>query len=328
MTTTKLEKTQTAIARIDAAVGKSLDLFGNATSLSQALMLAQAIGEIETHLTSDMLKQLTRFQDSSLGFRTDRDPCQVNRKTGKPFDPYPERVVKRCLIESLLRGLQVCGNQFNIISGNSYTTKNGYLYLIKHRVPGQKGYKETLGIPKMSDGGAIVSVSASWTLNEDEDSIVCDLPIKVNAMMGVDAILGKAERKLRKRAYEQMTGNSTVDGDADEQPEVYTSAQVGDAPKQIDNTTPEKKPTKQTPVFRLSRFYEDEIKGHRDIQFYNWLIEMEYIKMGSSIRSMKDDKIEELLDPKLVPSLIKQFGPEEVTDGKVEVVKDDKEMEA
>ncbi|MFK5282891.1 hypothetical protein ACI3PL_25325, partial [Lacticaseibacillus paracasei] len=62
------------------------------------------------------------LQGNRLGFKTDKD------KSGG----YPESVVKNCLIEAVLLGIQPTGNQFNIIAGNMYPTKEGCGYLLNN----------------------------------------------------------------------------------------------------------------------------------------------------------------------------------------------------
>jgi hypothetical protein len=71
--------------------------------------------------------------------------------------------------------------------------------------------------------GAVVKCSASWKMNGTPDTTARDIPIRVNAMMGADAIMGKAERKILAAAHAQITGTVLGDADASEgEPEMRT----------------------------------------------------------------------------------------------------------
>src|SRR5215204_5340477 len=86
----------------------------------KAYLIANAIAELKSLLTPEYMKPIMQMQGNKLGFKTDKD------KDGG----YPEAIVKNCLIEAVLMGVQPFGNQFNIIANNTYITKEGYGYLL------------------------------------------------------------------------------------------------------------------------------------------------------------------------------------------------------
>ena len=223
-------KTETAVARKTAYIGAdssaivALDKAAAEANLVAAetspfrrmVRTANAMAYIKEALTDDVMKPIMALQGSPLGFRTDRD------NGDKP--PYGIAVVKDCLIEATLRGLQPCGNQWNIIGGRMYITKEGFGSLLS-AIPGLS-YMITPGIPQNTSQGAIAPVHLEWSLKGERHEKDINLPIRVNAGQGADAINGKAMRKARAWLYAQITGMELGDGEAgsDEplRPEVTT----------------------------------------------------------------------------------------------------------
>ena len=182
---------------------RSLAVLGNVGQFRKAFMVAAAIKSMKELLTADVMAPIMELQNAGLGFKTD-----------KP-EGYPMEAVKEALIEASIRGLQPVGNQFNIIAKRCYVTKEGFTFLMKN-LPGLTDLKLIPSVPVMQSGGATVKYKATWNFNGKPDSIERELPIKVNAGMGADAVLGKAERKIRAAIYSQITGTTTSDGEVSE----------------------------------------------------------------------------------------------------------------
>jgi hypothetical protein len=68
----------------------------------------------------------------------------------------------------------------------------------------------------LANGGALVECSATWKMNAQAVSYSCTIPVKTDDFSGADQIIGKASRKLLKRCYEQMSGVSVPEADADD----------------------------------------------------------------------------------------------------------------
>jgi len=167
----------------------------------KAFLTASAIQELKQALTPEFMAPIMALQGSKLGFKTDRD------KDGG----YPETVVKNCIIEAVLQGFQVVGNQFNIIAGNTYGTKEGYGYLLS-QLPGL-WYEITPTIPRVKDQSAAIVMAIHWKYNGSAGQKDLDIPVKINSMMGPDAIIGKATRKARHWLYCSLTGSEMPEGD-------------------------------------------------------------------------------------------------------------------
>lgn len=220
--------------RLDEIASKSALISSTGNPFSQAITMANAIKEIRASLSIDVMNEaIMPLMNTKLGFRTDKDPSRPVWKKGKDGkwaevtpEPYTVETVRECLIEATLRGVPPVGNCWNIISSQTYITKEGFWHLIGKKIEGLTDFKISIGVPKMikpagdarnaSDEeakGALVPCFATWRLHGKEDRVEREIPIRVNAQMGADAIMGKAERKILAAAYAQITG--TVLGDAD-----------------------------------------------------------------------------------------------------------------
>lgn len=167
----------------------------------RAYLVSNAISELKHLLTAEYMKPIMELQGNKLGFKTDKD-----KDNG-----YPEPVVKNCLIEAVLFGLQPAGNQFNIIAGNMYATKEGMGYLLS-KIPGLV-YDIIPELPRIKDSSGAVVMNIEWTIGGVTKIKRIDIPVKVNNFMGTDAILGKATRKARKWLFDTITGTEIPEGD-------------------------------------------------------------------------------------------------------------------
>lgn len=187
---------------------------GNTGNIIAALDVAMGIQELRQLLDRpEIMARIQALQDTPLGFRTDKDPKVVNRRTGQPNRPYEYPVVRDACIEAMLRGLQLVGNHFNIISDRCYVTKEGFECLIR-LLPDVVDFCPTIGVPQTKNGGAIVDCSANWLQGGKPMTVAAQIPVKGNDVSTADQYIGKATRKLLKRCYEVMTGNSLPEGDA------------------------------------------------------------------------------------------------------------------
>ena len=173
----------------------------NIKGFQRAYVIADAIATLKETLTKEYMKPIMNLQGNKLGFKTDKDSS----------GGYSEDVVKNCLIEAVLFGLQPCGNQFNIIAGSMYATKEGCGYLLS-KVQGLQ-YDIVPELPRMQEKSAAIVMNIKWTLNGVSNAKKLDIPIKLNAYMGTDAVIGKATRKARKWLFDTITGCELPEGD-------------------------------------------------------------------------------------------------------------------
>ncbi len=238
-----LEKLDEMVRSASAIIGQSSQGGGSiAAALEAADAMQGILDAMEPHMPRVM-----KLMNTSLGFKTDRDPNKVGRGGVRP-EPYDKDTVKVCATNALLRGVQLIGNHFNIISSNAYITGEGYAYLLKTKIPGFSDFMPVIGVPRKEEGvGMCVKCKATWKIGKEEQSIgqgdnPVVIPIKVDDFTTNDAVLGKARRKFFKRIYDQITGSETPDGE------------VGDdvvAP-QIDVKTPQKLAETTSPAFNVA----------------------------------------------------------------------------
>lgn len=218
------------LARIESIATECRLVMSGATgNFQRALITARGIKLLRDALTPEIMAGIMALQGSKLGFRTDKD------KEGG----YPVDVVKDCAIEQVLRGGLLVGNEMNIIAGNAYQTKEFFTRMLAE-LPGFTDLKLFPGVPASGgEGRAIVAYVATWNYGGKpgridklqtklEDGTILDerLSIVVNRGMGPDAVLGKAERKIKAAIYARLTGTIITDADIDD---------AGSAPRQVAN---------------------------------------------------------------------------------------------
>ena len=144
----------------------------NVQGFEKSYQIANSIQFLKENLTDEYMKPIMSMQGSRLGFKTDKD------KDGG----YPLKVVKECLIDAVLSGVQSYGNQFNIIAGNMYVTKEGYGHLLS-KVKGLR-YSIKHGVPRIdaSKQFAIVESTLKWSLNGEQREEKLEFSIKGNAI--------------------------------------------------------------------------------------------------------------------------------------------------
>jgi len=169
---------------------------GDGLGLEGGLKLARGIRALRQAISEEMIRDVVALQNTPLGFLTD-----------KPDGGYPASVVRDVLIEALIRGARPVGNEINIISGRCYLAQS-YFSRKVGQFPELSDLRIELGVPKMQSGGAVVDCRASWNLAGKPDELKAEIPIRVNAGMGADAVLGKAKRKLLARVLQYLTGSN------------------------------------------------------------------------------------------------------------------------
>jgi len=180
------------------------------TGFEKAFLLATATKKIKNALTKEYMEPIMELQGSKIGFLTDKD-----REGG-----YPMTIVKDCLIEAVLTGIQPFGNQFNIIGGNMYITKEGFGYLLKN-IKGLR-FAITPHIPQVKGESAIAKMDIRWEHGENKGAHTIEFPVKINKYQSVDAVVGKGTRKARAWLYNHITDSEFSDGDVSD----FTDAQV------------------------------------------------------------------------------------------------------
>lgn len=196
----------------------SLVLASNVQGFQKAFVVSSAIQVLRENLTDEFMKPIMALQGSNLGFRTDKD---IDQKTKKKGDGYPLEVVKDCLIDAVMLGLEATGNQFNIIGGNMYPTREGFGSLLD-KMPNLKKNFTYRDIRQPANSKvANVVVQIDWQFcNEQPKKQTIDFPIKSNEWTSYDALIGKAERKAKRWLFNTIKGTDISDGDVNDIPHI------------------------------------------------------------------------------------------------------------
>jgi hypothetical protein len=170
----------------------------NTSSIVSMMRLSEGIAALKEALTPAIMERIMQLKGTALGFLTD----EATRKKG----PYTVEETKSAVIEAILQGMRVVGNEFNIISARCYAAKNGIVRVLREK-PGFSDKKIIMEVPTMKPNGATVRYRACWKLNGVPNEMSGELPIRVNEYMGADAVLGKAERKINFQILKEICGS-------------------------------------------------------------------------------------------------------------------------
>lgn len=169
---------------------------------------SEIVQTIDQALSDEVIQKVAMpLQNRRCGFLTDR-------KEGG----YSADIVRDAMIDAITIGLLPVGNQFNIIAGKMYPTKEGYTALL-----GKLGvkYLPYIGTPRCEEQGyyKFPCEMKYYYMNEAKPvmksfKIEVSVPVK-NGSQSIDMLSGKAERRFKKRFHEFLTGLDF--GDADEE---------------------------------------------------------------------------------------------------------------
>ena len=199
-----------------------------AINVANSFTAANVMLALRETMTDQVVERYFRpLAGQKFGFRTDRNN-------------YPTEVLRSCIIDAILLGLAPTGNQFNIISGNCYPTKEGYTNLLKKI--GVEYKIEILPNTSQDNSYAIMPCRVTYTYGTaknvkwDKDIVI---PKKGNE--NYDLLAGKANKRIKQALYEYLTGTDWGYSDDEivveaanrpaqqQQPQVQPQAQVVEA---------------------------------------------------------------------------------------------------
>lgn len=222
---TKQEKSKALAGSLDALSLQIQEAWMTEGTFTRTIAYGMAVAEMREALTPGVMQAIMKLKGSKLGFRTD-ESMQNN---------YSVELVRDAVIDAATLGLQCVGNQFNIIGGNMYVTKEGFTYLLRKLSaegklkdmkfiyhPAEISESSTQGTRKDGsmyqkierEGRVKVDVSCTWKGKPVREQL--EFIVRVNNGMSQDAILGKAERKAKAWLYNFLTDQSIGDGEAEE----------------------------------------------------------------------------------------------------------------
>ena len=201
-------KEQFVLACKEANQLQIVDNFGSAFSASVVII------KLREALTDEVMSQVFMpLMNTKIGFRTDKDPKKIDKKTGKPNVPYTIDVVRDCIIDAVCRGLQPTGNQFNIIAENMFPTKEGYQHLLTKYIKNWAPYVGGIIKEEKTERGVFVTIPTyiSYNLITDKDDaqkreLKYNVQLPMPAYASLDQIKGKAEARLYRQLHTNVSG--------------------------------------------------------------------------------------------------------------------------
>ena len=214
----KRQRCEELADKLDALAKETMLAITESSGFRQAFALGLAINELRAALDSRVMQSLAKLQNTKLGFLTDS-------KGG-----YPVEIVRDCIIHAASLGLYPTGNQFNIIGGSMYITKEGMTHLLKTltklrdlrivtriketrpATPGRR--KDGSTYPREE---AVTEADISCFYGDKPVKETLEFVVIMNAGMGADGVLGKCERKAKGWLYNYLTGFSVPEGEAEQE---------------------------------------------------------------------------------------------------------------
>ena len=193
------------VALRDASAIDIVNNFGAAFNAARVITL------LREALTDEVMARVFMpLMNTKVGFRTDRDGKPDKQGRVKPLYDVP--TVRDAIIDAAIIGLLPTGNQFNIISGTMYPTKEGYTVLLK-----KIGAKYVIDVQQdrsQNPAFAEFPCKITYSYNGEKNSLTINATVRRDQYSSNDQLRGKAERRAKKALYEYLTG--TDYGDADE----------------------------------------------------------------------------------------------------------------
>ena len=220
-----------------------------AINVANSFTAANVMLALRETMTDQVVERYFRpLAGQKFGFRTDRNN-------------YPTEVLRSCIIDAILLGLAPTGNQFNIISGNCYPTKEGYTNLLKKI---GVDYKiEILPNTSQDNSYAIMPCRVTYTYGTAKNAKWDkDIVIPKRGNENHDLLAGKANKRIKQALYEYLTGTDW--GYSDDEIVVEASANNN----RMQQPQPQVQPQAQAQVVEV-----EEVIEHTDEEVLNMMFQ-------------------------------------------------------
>jgi len=183
-----------------------------ANNVGAAFVAAVVVSKLREALTDEVVnKVFMPLMNTKIGFLTDK-PGR-DRKTGQVTPLYDVETVRLSIIDAVTIGLLPTGNQFNIIAGRMYPTKEGYTHLLKRL--GVKYFLDVSYDKGSNQNYAEIPVKINYEHDGVKNSFLITATVKKDNYSSHDQLRGKAERRAKKALFEYITGCDFGDADED-----------------------------------------------------------------------------------------------------------------
>lgn len=192
---------------ITSLVEKLQNIDSNLEQFEISMHIAYYLKQIKDRIPSEMMNLFKNLMNTGIGFKTDKDY-------------YSDEIIKDCMIQAMMHGLRLYGNEFNILAGNFYATKEGLERVIKTypslskepiielrslvQDPKSKNWKFSFKYELCYKNGTTSSNEYSCIIRGLKQGKNGTYPI------AYEAVEGKAYRKCYKEIYNKLNRNFRI----------------------------------------------------------------------------------------------------------------------
>lgn len=200
------------------------ELTSKVSEFERSMMYGHYLVKIKEQFNGKTLEIVKNLMNTGIGFKTDRNPDDPNCKYK---DVYSDEIIKNCATQAIMHGLRIHGNEWNILGGNFYATKEGLQRIVRANPNLERKIKETIKGFKQSSESHIWEFKCEYEFKlKGEQEVKDSVNIYVRGKQGnydipFDAVMGKAVRKLLKTIYNEMNHGFHLE-DADDVDELET----------------------------------------------------------------------------------------------------------
>lgn len=179
--------------------------------VAAAFGAVQVVKTLKEVLSDKFLDEyIMPLQNTAIGFLTDHTGRPKGNGQPTPVG-YSKEEVRTCLIDALSHGLLPTGNQFNIIAGRMYPTKEGFTALLAKL--GVKYQISTSVEQATMQGFSNLKCKISYNYKGETQTTTLPVQVKSDSYSTPDQLKGKAERRAKKWLYEYLTNIDMGEGD-------------------------------------------------------------------------------------------------------------------
>jgi len=207
--------------KMDARIAEFVEESKGQSASTKAFYLATCIVDLRQIMNTAEVKTLIRaLANTPLGFMCDK-PNKKDQST------YSDNELLEACCEALIRGYNLTGNEFNIISGRFYAAKNGLQRKV-YGLPGLDNFYPDFTIPikTVGDNRMHVTCKAKFIWQGRPTEMIRTFAVNVfDGPASTDAALGKAERKFLAAVYQKLTNEIIPVADMEELAEGTTETE-------------------------------------------------------------------------------------------------------
>lgn len=186
----------------------------NWSHYEKSLAYGYYLTRIKEQISGKPLEIIKSLMNTGIGFKTDK-PSKTDNSL------YSDEIIKNCVVQAIMHGLRIHGNEFNILGGNFYATKEGLDRIVHDNPLLEEKVREKVKGFRQDEKTSIWGISFEYSYKlKNESKVIEEVTVYVKGKQGnyetaFDAVMGKAKRKLFKVIYNDMTQGFKLE-DADD----------------------------------------------------------------------------------------------------------------